>query len=234
MSEAPIHLLRKQLAECTRMLVMEDVMDYSGHVSARVPGTDYILIQPRDTSRAALTADDILMIGLDGTIVEGDEPPPAETALHLEIYRARPDAAAVCHGHPPMVTLFTMVDRPIVAIRNFAYRFVDMPIHGDPTHIRTAEQGQAVAATLGNRRACLLRAHGTAVVAGSVPELFMDCLEMEENARSVVAASTLGPLKPVTPEESEALRASYGKNSDFRAAKLWDHFQHKARQAGLL
>jgi ribulose-5-phosphate 4-epimerase/fuculose-1-phosphate aldolase len=216
------------------MLVMEEVMDYSGHVSARIPGTDRILIQPRDTSRVALTAEDILMVDLDGEILEGDEPPPAEVALHLEMYKARSDAQAVCHGHPPMVTLFTMVDRPMVAARNFAYRFLEMPVHADPTHIRTADQGRAVAATLGTHRACLLRAHGTAVVAASVPELFMDCLEMEENARSVVAASALGPLKPITAEEAAALKVSYGKNSDFRAAKLWEHFQQKARLAGRL
>lgn len=233
MAEAPEHALRQQLADCTRMLVMEEIMDYSGHVSARIPGTDRILIQPRDTSRAALTADDILVVRLDGTVLDGDEPPPSETALHLGIYRARPEIMAVCHGHPPMSTLFTVVDRPMVAVRSFGYRFVNLPVHEDPTHIRTDEQARAVAQTLGAGRACLLRAHGTAVAAMSVPELFMDCLEMEENARSVIQACALGPLKPLSASEIDVVRASYGKN-DYRAAKIWEHYQHKARLAGLL
>ena len=53
MSEADVQRLRQQLADCTRIMVMQEIMDFSGHVSARIPGTDRALIQPRDTSRAA-------------------------------------------------------------------------------------------------------------------------------------------------------------------------------------
>ncbi|MEA2641638.1 MAG: L-ribulose-5-phosphate 4-epimerase [Chloroflexota bacterium] len=234
MSEAPVSLLRQQIADCTRMMVMADLMDYSGHVSARIPGTDHVLIQPRDTSRATLSAEDILVVDLDGKILEGEGPAPSETALHVWVYRARPDVMAVCHGHPPMATLFTMVDRPMVAVRNYGYRFMDMPVHADTTHIRTEEQGRAVAATLGKGRACLLRAHGTAVAAGSIQEVFMDCLEMEENARSAVHAASLGgTLKPVTREEAADLEVSFGKN-DYRIAKIWEHYQEKAHLAGVL
>ena len=62
--------LRQQLADCHRMMVMAELLDYSGHVSARLPGTDRILILPRDASRAAVTADDMLVVGLDGTILK--------------------------------------------------------------------------------------------------------------------------------------------------------------------
>jgi L-ribulose-5-phosphate 4-epimerase len=233
MSEAPESLLREQIAQCTRMMVMADLMDYSGHVSARIPGTDHILIQDRDSSRATLSTDAILVVDLEGKVLEGKGPAPSETALHTAIYRARPDAMAVCHGHPPMATLFTMVDQPMIAVRNYGFRFMDMPVHADTTHIRTEEQGNAVAATLGKGSACLLRAHGTAVAAASVQELFMDCLEMEENAKSVVAAATLGTIKPITREEAADLKVSFGKN-DYRIAKIWDHYQEKARLAGVL
>jgi ribulose-5-phosphate 4-epimerase/fuculose-1-phosphate aldolase len=225
--------LREQIAVCTRMLVMADIMDYSGHVSARIPDTDRVLIQPRDSSRASLDAEDILVVDLDGKILDGEGPAPAETALHVQIYRARPDVAAVCHGHPPMSTLFTMVDRPYVAVRNFAYRFRGMPIHPDPTHIRSAEQGAAVAATLGNGRACLLRGHGTAIASGSIEELFMDCLEMEENARGVIQASALGALRPIDDEEAAALKVSYGLQ-DTRSSKIWMHYVEKAKLAGVV
>lgn len=214
-------------------MVMADLMDYSGHVSARIPGTEHVLIQPRDTSRAGITADNILVVDLDGKVLEGEGPAPTETAIHLGVYEARADVMAVGHAHPPMSTLFTMVDRPIVAIRNYGFRFIDTPIHPDPTHIRTKEQGRAVAATLGNHRACLLRGHGNVVAGNSVQEVFLDCLEMEENARSVVYASTLGPLKPITADEVELLEVSFGKN-DYRVAKIWEHYQEKARQAGIL
>ena len=116
--------LREQIATCTRLLVMQEIMDFSGHVSARIPGSDRILIQPRDTSRAALTADDVLLVDLNNNVLEGEGPAPSETALHTCVYRARPDVTSVCHGHPTMSTLFTTVDRPFPAVRNFAYTFL--------------------------------------------------------------------------------------------------------------
>jgi ribulose-5-phosphate 4-epimerase/fuculose-1-phosphate aldolase len=234
MSIARISELRQEIAVCTRLLVMQGVMDYSGHVSARIPGSERILIQPRDTSRLALTGDDVLVVDLDGNVLEGEAPAPLETALHTSVYRARPDAFAVCHGHPTFSTLYSVVDRPLVAVRNFAYRFANaVPVHADTTHIRTVDQGRAVTETLGDRGVCLLRAHGTVVVSASVQELFMDCVDFEENARSLLYASALGPLLPLTSAEEAALRVSYGRSAS-RAAKMWEHYVHKARVAGVL
>jgi L-ribulose-5-phosphate 4-epimerase len=214
--------LRQQLADCHRMMVMAELLDYSGHVSARIPGTDRVLILPRDASRAGVTADDMLVIDLDGKVLDGNRLPPTETAIHLG-----------GHGHPPMSTLFTMVDRPVIAMRNFGFRFIGMPIHPDPTHIRTVEQGAAVARTLGRHKYCLLRGHGSVVAVDGVQEVFLDSLEMEENARSTIQAASLGPLKPITPEEVELLKVSFARN-EYRIAKTWEHYREKARQAGLL
>jgi len=234
MSDADVQRFREQIAACTRLLVMQEIIDFSGHLSVRIPGTDHVLIQPRDTSRAALTADDVLVVDLDNKVLEGEGPAPSETALHTCVYRARPDAVAVCHGHPTYSTIFTATDRPLDAVRNFAYRFADgLPIHADTTHIRTEDQGRAVAATLAQSRACLLRGHGTVVVAPSVEELFMDCLDIEENARSLIFAATLGTVQPLTPQEVGELRNSYGR-SGYRAGKIWEHYIHKGRQAGIL
>jgi len=224
--------LRQQLVDCTRMMVMAELLDYSGHVSARI-GADRFLIPRRDASRAGITADDIVVCDLDGKVLAGEGPSPAETQIHAGVYRARADVQVVGHGHPPMSTLFTVVDRPMIAVRNYGYRFIGTPIHPDPTHIRSREQGDAVARTLGGCRCCLLRGHGSVVAGNSVAEVFVDSLEMEENARSAVHAASLGPLKPITPEEGALIEASYAKN-DFRAAKVWEHYQEKAKLAGLL
>jgi len=212
---------------------MHGIMDFSGHVSARIPGTDRILLQPKDTSRVAITANDLLVIDLKGNVLEGQGRAPLETALHTTMYRARPDARAVCHGHPSVSTLFSVVERPWMAVRNFAYRFTDVPIHSDTTHIRTEEQGRAVAAALGQQSICLLRAHGTVAVSASIQELLMDCLDFEENARSLLYAGSLGTVLPLKSDEVQQLRASYGRGES-RAAKVWEHCVHKARLTGLL
>jgi ribulose-5-phosphate 4-epimerase/fuculose-1-phosphate aldolase len=226
--------IRSDVVSCTKLLVFQDILDYSGHVSARIPGTDHVLIQPRDASRSSLEPDDLLVVDLDGNVIEGDGVPVAETAIHTGVYRNRPDVLFVCHGHPPMSTTFSMTDRPFLPMRHFAYRFRDgLAVHPDPTHIRTREQGDAVAATLGQAGACLLRSHGTVVVGDRIDVLFMDCMDIEENARTLLTAIQLGAVLELTPAELDLIEASYGKLGH-RPGKMWEHYQFKGRQAGVL
>jgi len=63
--------------------------------------------------------------------------------------------------------------------------------------------------------------------------MFMDCLELEENAKSLALAAPLGRLLPMTDNETEQLKVSYGRN-DYRISKIWEHYLHKANAAGLL
>jgi ribulose-5-phosphate 4-epimerase/fuculose-1-phosphate aldolase len=236
MTEIPAaEKLREDLVTCTRLLVHNGVLDYSGHLSARIPGTDLILIQPRDASRAALTPSDLLVIDLDGNLVEGSVPPPAEAAIHTAVYRARPDVSVICHGHPTLSTTFTMTDRALLPMRHFAYKFADgLAVHQDTTHIRSREQGDAVAATLGSADACLLRSHGTVVVGTRLDELFMDCLDIEENARTLLMAIQLGgALLPLTADEIAMIDASYGALGH-RPAKMWEHYIYRGKLAGIL
>lgn len=225
--------LREQLVHCHRMMVMADLLDYSGHVSVRIPDKDRFMILPRDASRLGVKAEEILVCDLNGKVLSGPGPAPTETAIHFGVYRARPDVGCVGHGHPPLATLFTMVDRPMYAMRNYGFRFINTPVHMDPTHIRTDDQGAAVAATLGKGKYCLLRGHGSVIAVGSVPEVFLDSLEMEENARACINAAALGNPRPITQAEVEVLKGSFARN-DYRVKKTWEHYQEKARNQGLL
>src|SRR5262249_31272638 len=130
--------LRQHITECTRMMVMAELLDYSGHVSARIPGTDRFLIPPRDASRARLTAAERRgrpagagpptegRVGApeEGGVEGGGPRPQPAPATPPAPPAPRPDGAAVAHAPPPMSTLFTMVDRPMMAIRNYGFRFI--------------------------------------------------------------------------------------------------------------
>jgi L-ribulose-5-phosphate 4-epimerase len=97
----------------------------------------------------------------------------------------------------------------MIAMRNCGFRLINRPVHPDPTHIRTLDQGAEAARTLGKGRCCLLRGHGNVIACESVPEVFLDSLEMEENAKATIQASALGSLKPITPEEVTLLKPSW-------------------------
>jgi hypothetical protein len=86
---------------------------------------------------------------------------------------------------------------------------------------------------LGTGKYCLLRGHGSVIAVDSIPEVFLDSLEMEENAKSAIQASALGDLRPITPEEVELLKPSFSRNT-YRVGKTWEHYRGKARRAGYL
>src|ERR1700716_4027355 len=142
--------LRRDLAAGRGSLVDAGIVAYSGHLSARA-GSDRLLIQPVDDVRAQLRPDRLLVVTLEGDVVDGDGQPPSELSIHTEIYRARRDVEAVAHFHHAPTTVFTLVDGcPVVRVKNHASRWAaGVPVHPDPSHIATAEQGRALAATLG-------------------------------------------------------------------------------------
>ncbi len=226
--------LRQQVAACTLLLNDLEIMGYSGHVSARLPGRDAFLIQSFDQSRAELTAADLLVCDFDGRVVAGNDRPPAEVYLHCEILRARPDVQAVAHFHDDLTTVFTMVEGlTLLPIKNHAVRWADgIPTHPDPSHVASPALGRALAATLGSCHALLIRAHGQVVTAGSVPALLVDSVHFVENARALYQAAALGRVIPLSAAEMEAFQREFKR--DKHVAKLWKYYVGRGRARGLL
>jgi L-ribulose-5-phosphate 4-epimerase len=226
--------LRRDLAAATRMLVDAGILGYSGHLSTRVGDGEALLIQPVDDPRAELRPDRMLVVTLDGDVTEGDGRPPSELSIHTEIYRARPDVGAVAHFHHDPTTVFTVAgDHPIVPVKNHASRWYSgVPVHPDPSHIATAEQGRALAATLGGCHAALLRAHGEVVVAEDIRTLFADVVHFVENATLLARALALGPVRPLSEAECARFAATFRR--DRHARKLWTYYTTVAATAGRL
>src|SRR5437660_990998 len=63
-------------AAVTRLLEAEGILDYSGHVSTRIPGRDAFVIQIGSTSRAEVTPDSMLVVDYDGKVLEGEGQTP--------------------------------------------------------------------------------------------------------------------------------------------------------------
>ncbi|WP_233828715.1 class II aldolase/adducin family protein [Paraburkholderia sp. ZP32-5] len=227
--------LREQVAACTLMLNELEILGYSGHVSARLQG-DRILIQSFDQSRAALKPDMLLICDLDGRMLSGPDGqrPPAEVFLHTEILRVRPDVNSVAHFHHDRTTVFTLADGPrLVAIKNHAVRWASgIPVHADPSHVNTAARGRALAATLGEHHAALIRAHGQVVVAESIPALLIDCVHFVENAVAMYDAALLGRVLALSDDEIESFKRDLKR--DKHISKLWTYYVGRARAQGLL
>lgn len=163
--------LREQIAFGCRVLHRLAVRP--SHLSARLPGTPYVVCKTRGGGGSEVTAEQTCLVDLDGGALAGGEP-PAELALHLAIYRARPDVGAVGHTHQPLATAALATPHG----RN------DVPTYPDSEQIRTREQGTAMAQALGPHPFVHLRDHGMAIAGASLDDVVARAVELETWARA--------------------------------------------------
>src|SRR5438094_1694530 len=171
LSVSELNDLKKKLAMSSRMLFNAQLVNYSGHISARIPGSDHFLILPHPVSRATVAADDMVVADFDGKSVEGKYKAPSEVFMHARAYKARGDIESVAHLHNHMVATLSMVDKPFYPASSNPGAFFGpgpMPVYIDPALIHTIEQGDAVARPLGKGDAVMLRGHGSMVVGQTI------------------------------------------------------------------
>ncbi|HLC25747.1 MAG TPA: class II aldolase/adducin family protein [bacterium] len=215
--------LRIKVAQCCRMLEWMGLIDYSGHVSARLPGTDRILINPRDQSRVGLRPEHLIEVNLDGKILGGDGKPPNEVFIHTEAYKARPDVRSVAHVHSPMSVTLSVAGLPFTPVIYHGALFSQgVPLYNDSRHVNSPERGAALAKTLGRCRAAVIRGHGAIVVGDSVEGVFYTAVYMEDNATKLYQASLLGKPIPLPPHE-----LAEGAETHKQYGKMWSYFLEK-------
>ena len=215
---------RQQLVDAIRMLASADIVDHSGHGSARRDGGSFY-INSAASARGALTTDDIVTVDLDGNLVEGSARPPFEFHIHSEIYRIRPDVQAVVHTHPRWSTFLTMVGAPYRAVYAQGALLGDIPLLDSPLSVNTRPMGERVAATLGGGPAVLLKSHGAVVVGSDVVECFALAAYLEENAYRQYMAKQIGDPYVFSEAERQAFRERLWTPNLFR--KTWDHYRSK-------
>ncbi|HUY06727.1 MAG TPA: class II aldolase/adducin family protein [Acidimicrobiales bacterium] len=229
-----LELLRQEVAACSRMLVDADILNYSGHISARLPRTNTLLIQRVHDVRSMLVPGRLLIVDFDGHNVSEEGKPPGEVFIHTEIYRARPDIGAIGHFHHDPTTVFSVVEGiPLVPVKNHASRWMTgVRVHNDSSQIQTPEQGRAVVKTLESGFALLLRGHGEVIVAEDVPSLFADVIHFVENAQTLLLAAQLGTVKALTQDELASFAATFNRQN--HSQKLWKYYTAVAAKRGVI
>jgi len=84
-----------------------------GNVSGLDRRRGIVAIKPSGVSYDGLKADDIVLVDLDGNVVEGWLNPSSDTPTHVEIYKAFPEVGGVAHAHSPYATMFAQARREI-------------------------------------------------------------------------------------------------------------------------
>ena len=109
-----LEALREELVRLHAELPRHGLVVWTGgNVSARDPETGLVAIKPSGVRYEDLTAESMVVLDIDGHVVEGAFQPSSDTASHLYIYRERPDVNGVVHTHSRYATAFAAVGRPI-------------------------------------------------------------------------------------------------------------------------
>jgi L-fuculose-phosphate aldolase len=217
--------LREQVAWACRIIAAEGYADLTlGHVSAR-DGDGTIWIKRKGVALDEVETDDVVSTADPGAGLH------LETVLHEGVYRARPDVGAVIHGHPPHATALGATDVELAPLTHDGVLFADgVGRFGDPDLIVHDEQGAAVAAALGSRRAVLLANHGVLVVGKDVPWAVLSAATLERAARLQSIAGTLGVLRPIPAELARELQPV--KYRDEFVAEYWEAWLRRVARAG--
>lgn len=206
--------LRELVATAGAVLHHQGLVDYLGHCSARVPGTDRVVIKPKHStttrSPEALGAEDMIVIDLDGNLLEGNEAPPAELFIHTEIYRARPDVSAVVHTHQPSATLLGTIGaelKPVLHVPSVLTDGGRVATWDCPLLVTDPELGRESAAALGDANLCHLTGHGLVSVAGDLRRATVAAIAAEQLAEANLRILQTGrEPRVITPDELAALR----------------------------
>jgi L-ribulose-5-phosphate 4-epimerase len=208
--------LREFVATAGSVLQHQGLTDYLGHCSARVPGTDRVIIKPKHSKRvmspAALSPDDMVVIDLGGNLLEGDDAPPSERFIHTEIYRARPDVLAVIHTHQRAATLLGVIGAELLPVLHVPAVLTDggaVATWPCPVLVTSPDLGGQLAAQLGSGTLCHLQGHGIVCAAADVPRATVTAIAFEQLADANLTILQTGRSpRLITPAELDELRGS--------------------------
>ena len=217
--------LKQKLVDGCHILDREGITDSLGHVSIRIPDADAFLTIA-GVSPGCATVDRLIMLDLEGHYLGGDKASPYEWPIHARIMRARPDVMSVCHTHSKWSALFSVLKGGLRPIHMYA-KF--LPAAGPPIYpaaglIGTVERGEALAATLKDSAAVLLRAHGDAVVGAS----------LEQAIQRTIQVAFIGELAHMAVAHGEPLYMSAEELATFSGdpafpARPWEYYLSRIR-----
>lgn len=187
----------------------------TGNISGRDPETGYIVIKPSGILYDDLAPEKLVILDLNGKIVEGELKPSSDTATHLYIYRHRSDVSGVVHTHSPFATAFAALGIPIPPYLTAICDEFGGPIPvGGFAPIGGEEIGREVIRSIGNSPAILMQNHGVFTIGKSANAAVKAAVMVEDAARTMFYAYQLGerldtqPI-PIGPEMVARLHRRY-------------------------
>lgn len=193
--------IKQDVIDTSRDLLREGLVEgTAGNLSARLPG-DRVVMTPSSLDYDVMQVGDLVVMDLDGTVLEGERPPTSEKALHLACLRRHRDIGAVIHSHALFASMFAITHQPIpCAIEEF-----DIYVGGEVPVAKyqvtgSDELGEEVANWVGDRGAVLMANHGLLTVGKNIRNAHKVAALVERTAQIAWGARQLGEIVPLPDE----------------------------------
>lgn len=200
--------IRETLIRVTKQAYHEKLFAAtSGNLSIYDRENDRMYITPGSYPYEIMTEEDVMVIDLDGNVIEGKHRPSSEWRMHAAVYRADPSVNAIVHTHSPHATAFAINRMPIPVVLYEMVFFLngDIPVAA-PAAPGLAQVGENCVAALKDRYGCLMANHGALAVASDLDMAYTRAVYIEDAAKAYSIALTHGSVCIVPESEVEAIR----------------------------
>ena len=185
-----------------RMLSAGLTRGTGGNLSIYDRNLELMAITPSGIPYEEIEAEDIMIMKLDGTIVEGNKTPSSEHAMHEIVYRTREDVGAMLHVHSTFAVTLACLNEDLPAVDYRVAYSRERSVKCAPyASFGTTDLAVNALKTMGNQNAVLLANHGMNVVGPDLPKAFAIAEQLEFCAELYVRAQTIG--KPVILPDDE-------------------------------
>ena len=203
--------LKEELVQLHLELPKNNLVVWTGgNVSGRDQETGLIVIKASGIRYEEMLPEHMVVIDLEGRLVEGDYKPSSDVYSHLYIYNHRPDVGGVVHTHSTYATAFAAVNKPIpVVLTAIADEFGGPIPCGGFALIGDDAIGRVVVESIGKSPAVLLKNHGVFTIGKNAKAAVKAAVMTEDNAKTVWLAMQIGTPDEIPADDVEKLHHRY-------------------------
>ena len=190
--------VQTRLIEAGHAVARAGLVDAFGHLSLRTSPERFAITPPTPLSRLS-AGDSFAEVPL--AAAELPSAAPKEAWIHVALYQGRPDVGAVCRAQPPKLAAFAALDRELLALNGHAALLGPVAVHDDSRLVRDAAGGAAVARSIGEADAIVLRGNGAVTRGRDLPEAAARMWLLERAAELNLLALAAGEPQALAPDE---------------------------------
>lgn len=192
-----------------------------GNVSIRIG--QHILVTPSGMAYDSMEPDDLIVMDIDGNVLEGERRPSVDTVALLYIFRQLPEINAIIHTHQVYATAAGLVcdvlPCAVTTLPNATLGAVNVAPYSSAASL---EMGVETVKHLNGKRAVILKHHGVITVGATLKEALYAAVYLEDAAKTYLAARAVGEVPILNSEQVDA------------AVKVFQTYGQKSAEEGVL